>query len=108
MTFRKVQGNGGRFQIGVSKQQLFDEASSFLDLNTGRGRDRIEGSSGRGNESGGEEPDFPPWQGQEWEIAKRIVSTDRFQQLLTKFDVHEWAIMQDFSHSASDRLARIC
>jgi hypothetical protein len=30
------------------------------------------------------------------EIAKRIVSTDRFQQLPAKFDVHEWAIMQEF------------
>jgi hypothetical protein len=37
--------------------------------------------------------------------SKRIVATDRFQQLPTKFDVHEWAIMQDFSNSvASDRI----
>ena len=39
------------------------------------------------------------WRKQEWEIAKRIVSTDRFQELPTKFEVHEWAIMQNFSRS---------
>jgi hypothetical protein len=46
-----------------------------------------------------EEPDRPTWQKHEWEIAKRIVSTDRFLELSTKFEVHEWAIMQDFSRS---------
>jgi hypothetical protein len=52
-----------------------------------------------------EEPDLPAWQKQEWEIAKRIVSTDRFQKLPTKFEVHEWAIMQDFSRSLeSDKI----
>jgi hypothetical protein len=41
----------------------------------------------------------------EWEIAKRIVSTDRFQELPTKFEVHEWAITQDFSRSVEyDRI----
>ena len=52
-----------------------------------------------------EEPDLPAWQTQEWEIAKRIVSTDRFQKLPTNFEVHEWAIMQDFSRSLeSDKI----
>lgn len=46
-----------------------------------------------------EEPDLPAWQKDEWEIAKQIVSTDRFQKLPTKFEVHEWAIMQDFSRT---------
>ena len=45
------------------------------------------------------EPDLPAWQEQEGEVAKEIVSTDRFRQLPTKFDVHEWAIMQDFVYS---------
>ena len=35
-----------------------------------------------------EEPDLPTWQKHEWEIAKRIFSTDRFQELPTKFEVH--------------------
>ncbi|MDQ2898610.1 MAG: UPF0158 family protein, partial [Acidobacteriota bacterium] len=35
----------------------------------------------------------------EWEIARQIAFNRRFEKLPTKFDVHEWAIMQDFSHS---------
>ena len=52
-----------------------------------------------------EEPDLPTWQKQQWQIANRIVSTDRFRKLPTKFEVHEWAIMQDFSSSVEpDRI----
>jgi len=50
-------------------------------------------------ESGDEEPDLPAWQEPEWELAKRIVSTGRFKHLPSKFDVHEWSIMQDFALS---------
>lgn len=52
-----------------------------------------------------EKPDLPAWQRGEWETAKRIASTDRFQKLPTKYEVHEWAIMLDFSRSVeSDRI----
>ena len=87
----------------------FDESSSFLDLDTGQVETVSNDLLGEANESVGEEPDLPEWQKQEREIVKRIVSTDRFQQLPTKFDVHEWAIMQDFSHSVgSDKVREIC
>src|SRR3954465_11925585 len=86
-------------------EMQFDESSSFLDLDTGRVEAVWNYLRGHADGAGGEEPDLPAWQKQEWEIAKRIVSTDGFQQLPTKFDVHEWAIMQDFSNSvASDRV----
>jgi hypothetical protein len=86
-------------------EMQFDESSSFLDLDTGRVESVSNDLLGEADESVGEEPDVPAWQQHEWEIAKRIVSTDRFQQLPTKFDVHEWAILQDFSNSvASDRV----
>ena len=56
-------------------------------------------------ESFDEEPDLPEWQKREWETVKRIVSTDRFVRLPTQFDIHEWSIMEDFSHSVgSDRI----
>ena len=65
-------------------EMQFDESLSFLDCDTGQ-------------ECGDDEgPDLPEWQDEEWEIAKRIVSTDRFQKLPTKFDVHQWEIMQKF------------
>jgi exonuclease III len=46
-----------------------------------------------------EEPDLLDWQEADWETAKRVVFTGRFVRLPTKFDVHEWAIMQDFALS---------
>jgi hypothetical protein len=82
-----------------------DESSSFLDLDTGRVETVSNDLLSEPDESVRGAPDLPAWQKHEFDIARRIVSTDRFQQLPTKFDVHEWTIMQDFSHSvASDRV----
>ncbi len=86
-------------------EMQFDEASSFLDLETGRIETVSSDLLSKADESAGKEPDLPDWQRQEWEVVKLIVSTDRFQQLPTTFDVHEWLIMQNFSHSvASDSI----
>jgi hypothetical protein len=80
-------------------EMLFDESASYLDLDTCQvvtvSKDLLRAAE----DAGHEEPDLPTWQKDEWEIAERIVSTDRFRELPTKFDVHEWAIMQDFSRS---------
>jgi hypothetical protein len=83
-----------------------DESSSFLDRDTGRVETVSHDLLQEAEESGEDKkPDLPAWQKQEWETAKRIVAADRFQKLPTKFDVHEWAIMQDFSRSVrSDRM----
>ena len=41
------------------------------------------------------------WEKKEWELAKLIASSPagRFLDLPSKFDVHEWAIMEEFSRS---------
>jgi hypothetical protein len=80
-------------------EMQFDEALSYLDLEAGQVVTVSEDLLREAEESADEEPDLPDWQKDEWETAKRIVSSDRFRQLPTKFDVHEWGIMQDFSHS---------
>jgi Uncharacterised protein family (UPF0158) len=85
----------------------FDESSSFLDLDTGHVETVSHDLLGEAEESGADdEPDLPAWQEQEWEIARRIVCTDRFRELPTKFEVHEWAIMQDFSYSVESDTTR--
>jgi Uncharacterised protein family (UPF0158) len=88
-------------EIVDALEMQLDESSSFLDLDTGRVETVSNEFLGEPDESVGEEPGFPAWQKHEFEVAKRIVSTDRFQQLPTKFDVHEWAIMRDFSNSVA-------
>jgi hypothetical protein len=84
----------------------FDESSSFLDLDSGHVETISHDLLREAEESGDdEEPDLPALQKQEWEIARRIVSSGRFKELPTKFEVHEWEIMQDFSHSVEpDRI----
>jgi hypothetical protein len=81
-------------------EMQFDESSSFLDLDTGQVETVSRELLSEAEESGDDdEPDLLEWQKEEWETAKRIVSTDRFLALPTQFDVHEWEIMQDFSES---------
>ena len=84
----------------------FEELFSFLDRETGEvttvSRDLLLEAEECGDD---EEPDFPAWQRKEWEIAKRIVSADCFLKLPSKFDIHEWSIMEDFSRSVEhDRI----
>src|ERR1039458_1371901 len=81
-------------------EMQFDEASSYLDLDTGKVETVSKDLLSEAEESDdGEQPDLPDWQKPEWEIAKRIVSTDRFKSLPTKYDVHEWEIMREFADS---------
>src|SRR5204862_5219252 len=84
--------------IDVLEMQ-FDDFSSFLDRETGQVATVSHFLLREAQKSGDEKLDLPAWQEQEWEIAKRIISTDRFLELPTKVEVHEWEIMQDFSHS---------
>jgi len=82
-------------------EMQFDEYSSFLDLDNGHVETVSHDLLREAEESGDdEEPDLPIWQKPQWESAKRIVSTDRFRKLPTKFEVHEWAIMHYFSYSS--------
>ena len=81
-------------------EMQFDESPSFLDLDTGEvvtvSTDLLRAAE---ESSDDEEPDLPDWQMDEWDTARRIVTTNRFQKLPTNYDVHEWGIMQEFSYS---------
>jgi hypothetical protein len=81
-------------------QMQFDESSSYLNLDTGAVETVSNDLLSQAEESREEaHPDLPKWELEAWEIAKQIVSSDRFIALPTKFDVHEWAIMEEFSWS---------
>lgn len=85
-------------------QMPSDELLSFLDLDTGK-VEAVSADVLRLAEKSGEDPDLSEWQEEEWEVAKRIASTDRFVRLPKSFDIHEWAIMEEFSRSVeSDRI----
>jgi hypothetical protein len=88
-------------------EMQFDKQLSFLDLDTGQvetvSRDLL-GMAEEGDAE--EEPELPEWQEGEWEVAKRIASSDRLVRLPTQFDVHEWSIMEEFSLSVESERIR--
>jgi hypothetical protein len=90
-------------------EMQIEERPSFLDLETGRvvavSLDMIRAAEETELESddGSDESELD----EEWEFAKRVAFLDRVKKLPTKFDIHEWAIMEGFSQSvASDRIRR--
>jgi hypothetical protein len=86
--------------VDALEEEQFAEFLSFVNLDTGEvkmvSKELISEAEEIGDD---EELDIPKWQEREWELAQRIVASDRFERLPTKFDVHEWSIMQDFALS---------
>jgi hypothetical protein len=86
--------------VGVLEEEQFAESLSFVNLDTGEVKVVSKELMSEAEEIGeDEELDIPAWQEAEWELAQRIVASPSFQRLPTKFDVHEWSIMQDFAMS---------
>jgi uncharacterized protein UPF0158 len=85
-----------------------DERPSFLNLGTGEVVGVSSDLLGVVEEyDDDEKPHLPAWQEPEWEIARQVVFGFgvSFLKLPTKYEVHEWAIIQDFSDSVeSDRI----
>jgi hypothetical protein len=80
-----------------------DEFLSFVDLVTGRVETVSRDLLSQAEESDKDEPD--DLDDDEWELAKRIAANAGFVRLPTKFDIHEWSIMEEFSRSlSSDRV----
>ena len=50
-------------------------------------------------EEGDDLSGFPDWQQDALEDARRIIESDDFLELPDKFEIHEYAIMQDFCYS---------
>lgn len=75
-----------------------DEAGFYLNKNTGKielvGLEEINIAE---DESTLE--DYPEWQQEIIKIAQDILNTDDYIQLPTRFDVHEYSIMEDFCFS---------
>src|ERR1700730_4090083 len=86
-------------------EMTIDEYSSFVDRVTGQVENVPDAFLGKAED--GEMPDLVEWEEPSWEVAKQIVaSKDRFLDLPTKFDIHEWEIMQDFSLSVESESIR--
>jgi hypothetical protein len=85
----------------------YDEFLSFVDLDSGQvatvSRELLRLAEECAED---EDPDLPAWQEREWELARKIVFYRHFKPLPTKFEVNEWAIMEEFSNQVrSDRIS---
>jgi hypothetical protein len=52
-------------------------------------------------EEGVDVDELPDWQQETVTKAREVLESERFLQLPTEFDIHEWAIMERFAHSRS-------
>ena len=89
-------------EIVEALEMQFDESPAYVDRDTGEVHVvPIELIRDAEEEEDDEEErdDLPDWQKPLWEIARLIVKDPRFLRLPSKFDVHEWEIMNDFSLS---------
>jgi hypothetical protein len=78
-----------------------DERSSFLNLTTGEVVS-ITDEELRAAENDESLEDFPEWQHDAIRIAGEILDTEHYLPLPTKFDIHEYSIMERFCLSVDD------
>lgn len=62
-------------------EMQFEESVSYVDLDTGQVVSVSEDLLSKAEEHGDEDPRLPDWQRDEWEIARQIVSTERFRRI---------------------------
>jgi len=80
---------------------LTDEGSSYLNTVTG---EVVYVTTEELRAAEEEEPleDFPEWQHANIRIAKDLLDTDHYLPLPTKFDIHEYHVMERFCASVED------
>ncbi|MCI5207413.1 MAG: hypothetical protein D3910_01150 [Candidatus Electrothrix sp. ATG2] len=81
----------------------FDESSAYF--NTEDGEIYVVSTEELSAAEEGEPPieDFPEWQQEAVKIAQQIISGDQYIALPTKYDVHQYAIMEEFCESVADQ-----
>ncbi len=82
-----------------------DESTSYLNKNTGEVVTISEEEFGAARD---DEPieDFQEWQHEDIRTAKEILETENYLHLPTKFDIHEYDIMEKFCLSRKDEQLR--
>lgn len=78
-----------------------DEIKTFLNIRTG---EFVTLSTEELNaaEEGEDIENFPEWQQAVIQQAEEVLFTDDYRELPTKFDVHEYAIMENFCYTVED------
>jgi guanine deaminase len=78
---------------------MTDEMHGYMNRRTGEVRMFADEVLGMADDGAGE--DLPEWQEEELRLAKQVVDSEDWLPLPSKFDVHEWEIMNQFGQSLS-------
>jgi uncharacterized protein UPF0158 len=94
--------------VVVSLRKLADELNDLMEGSTAylnRQTGEIFTVSDEEVELADEEDDdlLPDWQRELMQKGREVVESEDWLALPTKFDIHEWAIMEEFSRSVEDR-----
>jgi hypothetical protein len=79
-----------------------ETAAFYLDLNTGESCAISEEAFRIADEDIAACDMLPDWQREEVELARLMAASNRYVALPTSWEVHEWAIMQQFGYSITD------
>ena len=78
-----------------------DEHSAFLNRHTGE-LVTLSSEELSAAEEDDDIDDYPEWQREMIVKAKEVIDSDDYLQLPSKFDIHEYHIMEDFCYSVVD------
>ena len=84
---------------------LSDDSEAYLDPDTGEIVTVTE-EERRLVERGSHEENLPEWQREMLPKVRAALESDRFLRLPDRFDVHEWSIMERFSHAQKNERVR--
>jgi hypothetical protein len=87
-------------QVVEELEALSEEATLYLDRESGELYPL--GDEEANLVEDGREDELPEWLSDELPRLREILTSDRWLSLPTRFDVHEWAIMDDFTRSLDD------
>lgn len=82
-------------------EALPDESTLYLDRESGE-LYAVGDEEARLVEDGAAAEELPDWLGDELPKIREVLTAERWLSLPTRFDVHEWAIMDEFARAAED------
>jgi len=82
-------------------EALMDESTAYLNRKTGE-LYTLHEEEALLDEDDADLEDLPEWQRSEIPVIRDVLESEDWLPLPTKFDIHEWAIMDEFSRSMDD------
>ncbi|MCH7686084.1 MAG: hypothetical protein IH899_05285 [Planctomycetes bacterium] len=89
--------------VVMEMDALIDECSSYLNKRTGELVSITDDEMVAAEDEDEIDSDKPEWERQMLEKAREVIDSDDFLSLPSKFDIHEYSIMEKFCWSCGDQ-----